>query len=117
MTALSTRKKVDLHPGKLPMLSRTGLGKKAIELLFWNKVIADGCQPPRKVTPTVRLSTLLNKYIAGNDKIENKFEKMASVAKQPAGPIIESKKEMCFLCQKTVYAMDKVTADDKVYQN
>ncbi|KAJ3253704.1 hypothetical protein HK103_000362 [Boothiomyces macroporosus] len=48
--------------------------------------------------------------------LSSKFEKMSTqvASNTQSTPVGEVKKDMCVMCQKVVYPMDKLTADDKV---
>ncbi|KAJ3321892.1 hypothetical protein HDV06_003758 [Boothiomyces sp. JEL0866] len=47
--------------------------------------------------------------------LSSKFEKMSTqvASNTQSAPLGEVKKDMCVMCQKVVYPMDKLTADDK----
>jgi hypothetical protein len=47
-------------------------------------------------------------------KISAHFEKMTSVATSAQGAKVEVQRDICLMCQKVVYPMDKLSADDKV---
>ncbi|KAJ3269208.1 hypothetical protein HDV01_001687 [Terramyces sp. JEL0728] len=52
---------------------------------------------------------------ANTKLLSSKFEKMSTqvASNTQAAPLGEVKKDMCVMCQKVVYPMDKLTADDK----